>query len=345
MARTIKRPPKKAARKTSPKGKRIKGGGFYMPTIKPDPDALFTMILSSHKFLSDNFKSADIGFNEKKLMRNLITAVENTLQGKKSEQAAPDYNLSADALAGAFLAHQAGDTRNSRRLAELAFESPDCEKLMDTLAAINTAAEGKIPEFISDMSDKEISEVPMDFSNNDMSAPQEDIEDITGGGTTDADENHDNENSQTEDKIISYVKNRNSKKSNSKKMLKSFRKMLSEDMQLSDDDGDMDDLQGVDPSSFALSLREKGKLVPIQDDFITDTPGTMRLNDPESPDNIEPAEPDGSLQQVSLLTAEELNEIRDNNPDLIAMANKISVMGGKSKKMASRLIEKVLYPE
>ncbi len=332
MARKVTRPPKRA---TTRRGRKGKGGGFYLPPVSPDPDALFTMVLSTHKFLSNNFKNAEIKFSDKKLMRNIITAVENTLSGKKTEQTVPDYNVSADALAGAFIAYTSGDKKGARRLVELAFQSPDCEKLMDSLAALNTAAEGKIPDLISDM-DKSatMDAAPMSFDNADMSADPEAINDITGGPTTDADEAHDNENSQTEDRIIQ----------SHKKLLKSFKKMLISEIEVGDDDGMLDDLPYANPSSFALTLRESGKPVPLPDDFVSDNTGTMRLNEVGPMDGIKPVEPDPKLNEVSLISAGEIERLAVTNPELIAMANKVSVTGGKSKKMAVALLEKVIAP-
>jgi hypothetical protein len=58
-------------------------------------------------------------------------------------------------------------------------------------------------------------------------------------------------------------------------------------------------------------------------------------------DSIEPSMNGGELQDVSLLTSEELKALAKSNPKIVAIANKISALGDKkSKKLAVKFISR-----
>jgi hypothetical protein len=322
-----------------------KGGGFYLPRTTPDPDALFTMVLSAHKFFDDNFKTSGLKIDSKLLLKNIMSAVEKTFMNKSAKANVPEYNVAADALAAAYLAHSSGDKANSRQMIKIAFSSPDCEKLMDALAGLNTDAEGALPVFSEDMdgdADLESSNdsgqppsiPPRDRNYNtnletDVTAPMENIEDITGGGNSDSDENHGAENSPSEDREM---------KASRKKFLRKVKKVLkSANETFMDDDGDLMD-ENIGPENIPFNLRKKAnkKSADLGDN------ATMRMQPASLPESIEHATPGGSFQDVTLLSKEDLKQLAASNPELIAIANKISALGNTdSKKLAVKFLSKV----
>jgi hypothetical protein len=119
--------------------KNKKGKGHRKITMrKPlDSDALFTMVLSCQTFLSKRLKDSGVKINDKVLLNKVSSALLDTMYAQEEKAT---YNLAADALAAAYIAQSKGDKSNSRKLAQLAFQSPDCEKLMAGLMAINEDA-------------------------------------------------------------------------------------------------------------------------------------------------------------------------------------------------------------
>jgi hypothetical protein len=320
-----------------------KGGGFYLPRTTPDPDSLFTMVLSAHKFFDDSFSASGLKIDSKILLKNIMSAIEKTFEHKSAKTNKPEYNVAADALAAAYIAHSSGDKANSRKMVKLAFMSPDCEKLMDSLAALNTEAEGSMP-LLSEIDDDygpsndsgdPPSMPPINKSYNtnletQITAPMENVEDISGG-SSDSDENHGGENSPSDDREM---------KASRKKFIKRLRKIVRSNREsFVDDNGDLLENEFI-PRDYAMTLKNgKKPALPAPIDANNDS-YTMSDNDADM-DSIEPSMNGGELQDVSLLTSEELKALAKSNPKIVAIANKISALGDKkSKKLAVKFISR-----
>ena len=336
------------SRKNQSRKRTRKGGGFTLPRTAPNPDALFTMLLSAHQFFDSNFKKAGIKISSKKLMKNLATALENTFDSKVIKNHKPEYNVAADALAAAYCSFIAGDKKNSREMISLAFKSPDCAVLMDSLAALNTDAEGLVsPEdFLNSDFDVNAAvsldegkpELPAaDLGGTPMStADDEDnldaVKDKTGNNET-ADEDHGAENSSMQDRVIAAKK--------LKRKLKKTVKSLSDTDEFADDDGDLLSIFNSNPSA-TMTTGKPRNTVTMPDAGFGDIPSTMKVGDVGLPETIEPFEWSGDLNRVSLLSNSELKKLVKSNPKIVAIANKIAGLGDKrSRALAQKFLNKI----
>jgi hypothetical protein len=315
-----------AKRKGSyPPQRKRKGRGAVLPVPSLDPDAVFTMVLASHKYINDSLKGAGIRVSSKKLMANILTAIENTFDGVKTEKEKITYNLAADALASAYISFTAND-KSYRNMVKLAFQSPDCSRLMDALAALNTKAEGM-------MTPKDLYSDDEAFTNSLDSAPTEEIKDITGGPNSDDDEDHGAENSQTEDAVqVSQA---------SRKVRAKVKRLLADIMEDDDEGNEMQEVS--DPANYAITQRVAGKVVKTLPMDVDGDVGTMKTGNPLPPNQIDQLLPDEPLHDVSLMSTSKIAALAATNPQLIALANKISLSGtSKSRKLAQNLIDKVI---
>lgn len=175
-----------------------------------DQKAYQTLIVSCHRFLESHLSKAGIKFQSIELLKNLANAVDAAVRAQPiSQENRPAYNLAGDVLCAAFIAHRENRLEEAQAYMELAFQSPDCEGLMESLAQLNMQSEGstfdtdlqaETDQSESDGDKRGLFQATMPSMHQNIDDVMQDVKDKTGGPQVDSDENNGGENSVENDR-------------------------------------------------------------------------------------------------------------------------------------------------